>query len=92
MGIVLAICSPWGAGLLEESSTVAAFGYLTEAGLLAFVAARVLRLLSFLTRVVRSPLMAFAGSFVGIILFGTLLLLLPGATQPGASGQRRRCP
>lgn len=85
MGIVLAICSPWGAGLLEESSTVAAFGYLTEAGLLAFVAARVLRLLSFLTRVVRSPLMAFAGSFVGIILFGTLLLLLPGATQPGVS-------
>jgi len=83
MGVVLAICSPLVSGLLDERSTLLAFGYLTEAGLLAFVSARVLRLFSFLARAVRSPLLAFTGSFVGIILFGSLLLLLPGATKPG---------
>ena len=85
MGIVLAVCSPLILGVLNEPSTLAAFSYLTQAGLLAFVSARVLRLFSFLTRAVRSPLAAFTGSFVGIILFGTGLLLLPGATEDGVN-------
>ena len=84
-GLSLALCSPLILGVLDEPSTLAAFAYLTQAGLLAFVAARVLRFFSFLTRLVRSPLAAFTGSFVGIILFGTGLLLLPGATRNGVN-------
>lgn len=85
MGVSLFFASHWVGGLLDEPTTFLAFAYLTQAGLLAFVALRLLRVLSFVTRLVQSPLHVFLGSFATLILIGTLLLMLPGAQAPGAS-------
>ena len=82
MGVGLFVFSHWISGALDESTTLTAFAYLTQAGLLAFVAARLLRLLSFLTRLVQRPLHVFLGSFATLILVGTGLLMLPGAHAP----------
>ncbi len=82
MGAGLFLFSHWITGVLDETTTQTAFAYLTQAGLLAFVAARLLRLLSFLTRLVQRPLHVFLGSFASLILIGSGLLMLPGAHAP----------
>ncbi|MBE7491632.1 MAG: hypothetical protein HS108_07755 [Planctomycetes bacterium] len=79
MGAGLFAFSHWISGVLSEDTTVTAFAYLTQAGFLAFVGARLLRLLSFVSRLARSPLRVFMGSFAMLILVGTGLLMLPGA-------------
>lgn len=79
MGLGLIVFSHWISGALSEDTTVTAFAYLTQAGLLAFVGARLLRLLSFVSRLARSPLQVFMGSFAVLIGVGTGLLMLPGA-------------
>jgi len=78
-GVGLFVFSHWTSGVLTESATLTAFAYLTQAGLLAFVAARLMRVLSFVSRLSRSPLQVFMGSFAGLIAVGTGLLMLPGA-------------
>lgn len=83
LGAGLFALSPWIGGFLAEDTALIAFAYLTQAGLLAFVAMRLLRLFSFITRLGRSPLQVFMGSFAALIAIGTLLLLLPGAHPPG---------
>jgi trk system potassium uptake protein TrkH len=83
LGVALFIASHWVTGALDAEQTVDAFSYLTQAGLLSFVALRLLQLFSFLTRLVRSPLLVFMGSFAGLILAGAGLLLLPGAHGDG---------
>ncbi|MCC7507925.1 MAG: Trk family potassium uptake protein [Planctomycetes bacterium] len=83
MGLILFVISPWGAAYIDESTTFTAFAYLTQAGLLCFVSLRLLRVLSFVTRLVQSPLHVFLGSFAGLILVGAGLLMLPGAHAPG---------
>src|SRR5690606_26170025 len=82
MGVGLFALSPWAISVLDKATTLTAFAYLTQAGLLAFVAARMLRVLSFVTRLVQSPLHVFLGSFATLIGIGTLLLMLPGAHAP----------
>jgi len=83
LGVGLFVTSHWASGLLSEEDTLTAFAYLTQAGLLAFVVLRLLRVLSFVTRLVESPLHVFLGSFAALILIGTGLLMLPGAQAPG---------
>lgn len=78
-GILLFFSSHWITGLLSQRGTLDAFTYLTQAGLLAFVAARLMRFLGILTRLVHSPLHVFLGSFAALILVGSGLLMLPGS-------------
>ncbi|MCB9936038.1 MAG: Trk family potassium uptake protein [Planctomycetes bacterium] len=83
MGLGLFLASHWASGVLTEADTFNAFALLTQAGLGAFVTIRLLRFFSILTRLIQSPLLVFTGSFGGLILLGTGLLLLPGAHTPG---------
>lgn len=83
LGAALLVLSPLAGAVLDDSAASTAFAYLTQAGLLAFVAIRLLRVFSFVTRLVRSPLLVFMASFVGLIVAGAGLLLLPGARVPG---------
>lgn len=79
MGVVLFVLSHWVSGVLADDTTLSAFAYLTQAGVLAFVFVRLLRVLSFVTRLAQSPLRVFIGSFIALILLGSGLLMLPGA-------------
>lgn len=82
MGLGLFLASHWITGALSQSETFGAFALLTQAGLGAFVCLRLLRAFSFMTRLAQSPLHVFLGSFAGLILLGTGLLMLPGAHAP----------
>ncbi len=79
LGLALFLCSDWVSGLLDAETTLAAFAYLTQAGVLAFVFVRLLRVFSFISRLAQSPLRVFIGSFIALILLGSGLLMLPGA-------------
>ncbi|MCC6465685.1 MAG: hypothetical protein IT463_10130 [Planctomycetes bacterium] len=83
LGAALLVFSPLVSGVLDDGAATAAFAYLTQAGLLALVAIRLLRVFSFVTRLVRSPLLVFMASFVGLIVCGAGLLMLPGSRVPG---------
>ena len=83
MGIGLFFASHWISDSLTEDQTFDAFALLTQAGMLAFVGIRLLRLFGFLTRMVQRPLHMFLGSFAGLCALGTGLLMLPGAHAPG---------
>lgn len=82
-GVGLFATSHWITGVLSEEDTYNGFALLTQAGLAAFIAIRLLRAFSFITHLARSPLHVFLGSFAGLILIGTGLLMLPGAHAPG---------
>jgi trk system potassium uptake protein len=83
IGVALLAVSPWVLGVLDERDTLSALSYLTQTGMLVFVGIRLLRVMSFFTNLVRSPLLVFMGSFAALIAVGTLLLLLPGAHAEG---------
>ncbi|MBZ0136443.1 MAG: hypothetical protein K8I27_08740 [Planctomycetes bacterium] len=83
MGLGLFVSSHWISGALTRAETFDAFALLTQAGLGAFVALRLLRAFSFVTHLAQSPLHVFLGSFAGLIALGTGLLMLPGAHTPG---------
>lgn len=79
MGVALFVLSHWVTGVLADNTTLSAFAYLTQAGVLTFVFVRLLRVFSFITRLAQSPLRVFIGSFMTLIFLGSGLLMLPGA-------------
>ncbi|MCC6573907.1 MAG: Trk family potassium uptake protein [Planctomycetes bacterium] len=87
VALALLLLSPVVFAAIDGPTATIAFGFLLQGAMMLFVVTRVLRAFSVVSRAINSPLAAFALSFVGIILFGAVLLLLPGATHsPGSMG------
>lgn len=78
--LVLGALSPWVGGVINDQQASDGLVLGIQGGVVFFAAQRFLRGFHVLSRLASNPLQVFMASFVGLILLGALLLMLPGAT------------
>ncbi len=78
--LILALLSPWVLGVMSVQQASDSLVLGIQGGVVFFSLLRFLRGFHVLSRLANNPLQIFMASFVGLILLGAGLLMLPGAT------------
>ena len=78
--LLVGLLSPPLTGVLSEAQMMTALVLVIQGGVVYFSLQRFLRLFNLISRLTKNPLQLFMASFVGLILLGSGLLMLPGAT------------